>query len=139
MKQAQSKKWWLVLAAYLLGGLTLGLADPLLGGWLAEHGIRRGLATAISVNLLMPLLAIGLASVCRRLAMAWLGSATLAGGFLLGLALVYPPPAAALPHFVSPVLVMACLGYAVLGSLTVLLARGMVAKSPSRSEEEAAS
>jgi hypothetical protein len=40
---------------------------------------------------------------------------------------------------VSPVLVMACLGYAVLGSLTVVLARRMASKSTSQSEEQAAS
>jgi hypothetical protein len=125
--------WWTVLPLYLLGGLALGLADPQLGRGAQQLGVRPGLATAVSVNLLLPLLAVVLAVTCPRLATAWLGAVGLAGGFALGLAFVYWPPrpwdAAALLRAVPPVLVLACLGYAVLGTLAALVTRAVGSSS----------
>jgi hypothetical protein len=46
MKTLIAVKWWAVLPAYLVGGLVLGLADPLLGRAAQQLGFRPGLATA---------------------------------------------------------------------------------------------
>jgi hypothetical protein len=127
MKYASTPRWWLVLPIYLLAGLGLGLLDEQLGRAAQEVGIRPGVATAAAVNLLLPLLAIALGAASRRLAMAWIGALVMTGGFLLGLALVHPLPqpwdAAKLLGAVRPVLVVACLGYAILGTLAVLVTR----------------
>ncbi|HEV3257178.1 MAG TPA: hypothetical protein VG013_09885 [Gemmataceae bacterium] len=127
MKHLPVQLWWLILPVYLVGGLVLGLADPHLGRWVQGFGVRPGLATAASVNLLLPLLVIGLGVACPRLGTAWLGATGITVAFILGLALVYPPARpwgpATLLGAVPPVLVMACVGYAILGTLTVLLAR----------------
>jgi hypothetical protein len=127
MKSLSRKSWWLVLGIYLLGGLSLGLANPQLGQGLQGLGIKPGLATAASVNLLLPSLAIAFGIVHPRLTTAWLGAILMTGAFVLGLALVYPRAqgwdAATLLRAVPPVLVIACLGYALLGSLAALLAR----------------
>jgi hypothetical protein len=127
MKHSLAPKWWLVVPIYLLAGLGMGLADKHLARAAQEMGIRPGLATAAAVNLLFPLVAIVLGIAARRLAIAWLGALLLTGGFLLGLACVYPQPqpwdAATLLESVPPVLVLACLGYAILGTLAVLISR----------------
>ena len=130
MKYLLFDKWWLVLPIYLLGGLVLGLADPRLGQAVQQLGIRSGLATAASVNFLLPLLAIGLGIVHRRLTTAWLGAIGMTGAFMLGLAIAYPQAqpwnAVSLLGAVRPVFVIACLGYAALGSLAVLVVRRIV-------------
>jgi hypothetical protein len=129
MKSLATDKWWRVFPSYPLGGLVLGLADALLGGWVQQLGLRPGMATAASVNILLPLLAIGIAVAHQRLGVACLGAAGMTAGFLLGLAMVYPPAlpwdAGTLLRSIPPVLVLACVGYAVLGTLTALAARAV--------------
>ena len=75
------EKWWFVLPLYLLGGIVLGLADPLLGHWATQQfGVKPGLATAASVNVLLPALAIILAVLCPRVTTAVAGGAKGAAG-----------------------------------------------------------
>src|SRR5262249_32286832 len=80
-----------------------------------------------SVNLLLPLVAIGLAIAYPRLAMAWLGAVAMTGAYVLGLALVYSPgligDSMALARAVPPVLVVAGPGYAGLGSIAAVVTR----------------
>jgi hypothetical protein len=124
MKSLSADRCWLVLPLYLLGGFILGLADPLLGRYAQQLGLRPGWATAASVNLVLPFFAIALAVVCPRLRTAWLGAVAMTTAFCLGLACVYPPPnwdAVTLLQAVRPVVVLACLGYGVLGTRTVLV------------------
>jgi hypothetical protein len=129
MNYLSAGKWWVVLPLYVVGGLTLGLADHQLGRCVQQLGMRPGLATAASVNIVLPLLAVGLAVACPRLGTAWLGAVALTSAFVLGLSFVYPPAhgwdPVAVVRSVPPVLVMACLGYAILGTVSVLCARGM--------------
>jgi hypothetical protein len=117
----------ILFLVYPVGGLALGLADPLLGKWVQQLGLRPGLATAASVNIQMPLMAIGLGLIHQRVAGALLGAVGMAAAFLFGLAVQYPPPrpwdAAALLLAIPPVLVLACAGYAVLGSASALATR----------------
>ncbi|HEV3444881.1 MAG TPA: hypothetical protein VG099_09570 [Gemmataceae bacterium] len=120
---------WLVLAAYLLGGFLPGLADLQFGRCVQALGAKPGVATAISVNLLLPLLAIGLAAVFPRLATVWLGAILSTSAFAAGLAVNYFPPRpwgiGLLVRSVPPVLVLACLGYGVLGTLVAIGVRAL--------------
>ena|SRR6266851_3547234 len=129
MKYLAAHKTWILFPVYLIGGLTLGLADPLLSSWVQQLGFRPGLATAASVNILLPLLTLGLGVAHRRVSTALLGAACMTLGFLLGLAIEYPPPrpwdVALLLRSIPPVLVMACVGYAVLGTLAALATRAI--------------
>jgi hypothetical protein len=130
MKYLSFHRWWFVLPIYLLGGLVLGLIDPRLGQAVQQLGMKPGLATAASINFLLPLLAVALGIVHRHLTTAWLGAIGMTGAFMLGLAIAYPQAqpwsAATLLAAVRPVMVMACLGYAALGSLTVLAVRRLL-------------
>jgi hypothetical protein len=98
-----------------------------------QLGVRPGVATAVSVNLILPLLAIGLSIICPRVSTAWLGALAMTGAFILGLAFVYLQPhqrdAVTILQAVPPVLVLAGFGYAILGTLTALVTRA-VWKSP---------
>ncbi len=127
MKYLAAEKWWIILAIYLLGGLALGLADRQLGQYVQQLGFKPGLATAASINLLLPLLAIALGVAYPRLTTAWLGALAMTVAFILGLALAsqqaQPWDAATLLRSVRPVLVIACLGYAILGTLAALVTR----------------
>jgi hypothetical protein len=113
-------RWWVALAVYLLGGLFLGLADPQLGWVALQLGFAKpGVATAVCVNLVLPLLAIGLGLTQPRLPTALFGGIGMAVAYGLGLAINYPPPqpwdGSTLLGSVKPVLVVACVGYVVLG------------------------
>jgi hypothetical protein len=124
MRRFFAAKWWIVLPIYLLGGLALGLADPQLGGALLPIAGKPGIATAMSVNILMPALVLLLAVVYPRLWTAWLGALVMTAAFIGGLAVNYPPAgvdAMTLLMSVKPVLVLACLGYAVLGTVVVVV------------------
>jgi hypothetical protein len=127
MKSPLTLRSWILFAMYPLGGLALGLADPLLGRWVQQLGLRPGVATAASVNLLLPVLVIGLGTLHQRVASALLGAGAMAAAFVLGLAIHYPPPrpwdAATLIRSIPPVLVFAFLGYAVLGAASALTTR----------------
>src|SRR6476469_8630932 len=120
---ARSTKYrWLILAAYPALGLALGLADPWLGSVAQRLGSKPGVATAVSVNLLLPLAAVALGFAHARLIFAWLGAVALALGFACGLAVQYPAgvrdwSVAGVLASIPPVLVIAACGYAVLGTL----------------------
>lgn|SRR5262249_17471754 len=122
MKIARTLKWWLVPAVYVIGGFSLGLIDPQFGQCLQTLGAKPGLATALSVNLLLPLLTIALAAVFPHHAMVWLGAVFTTAAFATGLAVHYLPrpwDLGSLCRSVPPVLVLACLGYGMLGTLVV--------------------
>src|SRR6266849_3621233 len=92
MTQRLGGRWWLILAVYLAVGFALGLIDPLLRQVPAQLGFdKAGLATAASVNVFLPLLAIGLGVVCPRLASAIFGGIGMAVAHSLGLAVNYFP------------------------------------------------
>jgi hypothetical protein len=125
---APSKWWWLLLLTYPVSGLALGLLDPALGRAAQQLGTRPGMATAVTVNLLLPLVAVALGLAHGRVGRAWLGALAMTLGLSAGLAAWYPPrvlnwsPAGPL-GVVPPVLVGALLGYAFLGTAAALVAR----------------
>jgi hypothetical protein len=128
MKSVSPKYGRLTPLAYPAVGLALGLADPWLGQLARQAGVRPGVATAVSVNLLLPLAAVGLAFARPRVAAALLGAVALTAGFVAGLAVQYPPAVRGgsvldVLESAPPVLVLACLGYAALGAVTALLVR----------------
>jgi hypothetical protein len=129
MKFFSSQPWWIVLPVYVLVGLALGLANRELSQCAQLLGMRPGLATAANVNLLLPLLAIALGVAYPRLATVWLGAVCLTAAFLVGLALIHPPPqpwnAVTLLGSVHPILVIACVGYGILGTMAALISRSV--------------
>src|SRR5262249_61909508 len=84
-----AKYRWLVLAASPAAGLLLGLGDPLLGRLVQQLGMKPGVATAMSVNVLLPLVAIALGVACPRLVSVWAGAVCMAVGPGPGLAVPY--------------------------------------------------
>jgi hypothetical protein len=120
-----SKSRWLVLPAYLMLGLGLGVADPWLGQIALTLGIKPGTATALSVNLLLPLAAAVFGFRHARVAIANAGAIVITAGFIAGLAVCYPPVGqgwspASLLRSVPPVLVIAAFGYLIIGSAAAL-------------------
>ena|SRR5437588_12110819 len=126
MRRLWAGRWWIVLL-YLAGGLALGLADPLFRRGVQQLGGQPGLGTAAIVNVVLPVLAVVLAVASPRLGTAWLGAVGMTAGLIVGLAVMYTPPAAltvaGLLGAVPPVLVMACVGYGVIGTLAALVTR----------------
>jgi hypothetical protein len=132
-----SKYWWLLLPAYPALGLALGLADPWLGQLARQAGLKPGWATAVTVNVLLPLAAVGLGLAHARVVGALLGAAALTLGLIAGLAVQYSADLRAgsmggVLGSVPPVLVAACLGYAALGAAAAVVRRAWVARAPSR-------
>jgi hypothetical protein len=113
-----AKALWLLVLAYPASGLLLGLADPVLGRLAQSVGTRPGVATAVSVNLLLPLTAAILGVLYARLPAVWLGAVAMTLGLGAGLAVQY-----GLPTGIPPVLVAATLGYAAIGTIAALLRR----------------
>jgi hypothetical protein len=124
---------WLVWLSYPASGLALGLSDPLLGQVARQLGARPGVATAVSVNLLLPCVALALGFAYARLGSVWLGAGAMALGLVTGLAVQYAAtvrdwsPAGILSS-VPPVLVVAPLGYAILGTIAALAVRAVHVK-----------
>jgi hypothetical protein len=118
----------LLLPAYPAWGLALGLADPWLGQLPQQAGWKAGWATAVSVNLLLPLAAVGLGLAHARIVAALLGAAAMTLGLIAGLAVQYSAALRAgsvlgVLGSIPPVLVAACLGYAVLGTAAAMVRR----------------
>ena len=84
------------------------------------------------MNLLLPLLAIGLCVLHPRVATAWLGAFGMTAAYSLGMAINYlPAPQWDVVSFVQampPVLVVACVGYAILGTAAALISRQVWAR-----------
>jgi hypothetical protein len=128
MVSASSKSGWLILLAYPASGLALGLADPWLGRLAQQLGTKPGAATAVGVNLLLPLVAVALGFAGARVGRAWVGGVAMALGLAAGLALCYPPEGPVwspdiLFRSVPPVLVAAALGYVALGTVAAPVGR----------------
>jgi hypothetical protein len=85
MNRLLATKRWLVLVIFAVGGLSLGLADTAFGQLFQERGVKPGLATATTVNGLLPLLTICLGVVHPRLIINWLGTAEPATASRIGL------------------------------------------------------
>jgi hypothetical protein len=122
MKRLLLEKPFMVLLIYLVAGLALGLVDPNAGRWIQQFGVKPGLATALSVNVIMPLLAVLFGVALRQVGLAILGAVAMTWGFMFGLMLRYTPDngwnVGELLRSVPPLLIVACLGYAVLGAVT---------------------
>ena len=58
MTAVATKRLWPTLVAYPAVGLGLGLADPALGRVAQQLGTKPGVATAVSVNVNLPLAAV---------------------------------------------------------------------------------
>jgi hypothetical protein len=130
MVSASLTSRWLILLAYPASGMALGLADPWLGRLAQQLGTKPGAATAVSVNLLLPLVAVGLGLAGARVGRAWMGAGAMALGLVAGLALRYPPGVpdwspVPLLRSVPPVLVAAAFGYAALGTVAALVGRAL--------------
>jgi hypothetical protein len=127
MTVVPAKYWWLVQASYLACGLLLGLADPLLGEAAQQMGARRGVATAVSVNLLMPLAAVALAVAYARLGSVLPGALSMTAGLVAGLAVHYAHDWSliGLLRSTPPVLVAAAVGYAVVGTVMVFVVKAV--------------
>jgi hypothetical protein len=112
------RRSWLLFPLYLVGGFCLGLADERLGAVARSYGMRPGVATAVVVNLVLPVVALGLAAVAPSYARVVLGALAMTFAYLMGLALAHPVhgwDAAALLRAIKPVHVLACVGYVVVG------------------------
>jgi hypothetical protein len=138
MTSTVAKRRWLALLTYPLAGLVLGLVDPAFHQAVGQLGIKPGLATAATVNVLLPLVALALGAVYPRVWSACLGALAMTLGLLVGLAVCYNPPLVApkpwgLLLAVPPVLVAACVGYAVLGTVAAVVSRR---REMQRSNEE---
>ncbi len=123
MARLPLKSGGLIVAGYATVGLALGLLDPSLGRLAELLGMRPGVGTAVSVNLLMPLAAVVLGLLHARLSLALVGAMTMTLAFAVGLAAHHAAPVrtwspATLLASIPPVLVFATLGYAVLGSIS---------------------
>src|SRR5882762_8846198 len=86
VKCVASKYWWLVQPTYSALGLALGVADPALGHLAERLGAKSGAATAVSANLLLPLVALTLGFFHGRIGGAWVGAAAMTLGLIAGLA-----------------------------------------------------
>lgn len=131
---ADKTRWWTAIPISILFGFALGLADAELGRAAHDLGFRAGMATALSVNVLLPLVVISLAFTRPYFRAAWIGAISMTLAFIAGLAVIYPPPGAfslrTLLRAVPPVLVVAGLGYVILGTLAVFVRR-QFSKPPS--------
>ena len=130
-----AKYGWFILGAYCMMGLLLGFLDPWLGQAAQWLGTKPGAATAVSVNIVLPGVALLLGFIYGRMASVWLGALCLTAGFLIGLAWNYATgirdwSPSAVFQAIPPVLVAATLGYAVLGMLSALAARVWLAQHP---------
>jgi hypothetical protein len=127
MNRLLATKVWLVMVIYAVGGLTLGLADTALGQVFQQNGMRGGMATAATVNVLLPLLTIVLGVLHPRLIINWLGTVVMTVAYVLGLATLYLPQGAAnvaaVVAAVPPVIVLAFFAYLILGTAAVVLTR----------------
>jgi len=128
MATISPKYWWWLLAAYPTVGLILGLADPWLGQLARQTGLKAGWATAMTVNVLLPLAAAGLGLAHARLVGVLLGAAAMTLGLIAGLAVQYSPELRAgsvlgVLASVPPVLVAAWFGYALAGTAAALARR----------------
>ncbi|MFO0809540.1 MAG: hypothetical protein U0746_13015 [Gemmataceae bacterium] len=112
---------WLIPIAYPLFGLAFGLADPWLGRIAMSIGTKPGVATAVVVNGLLPMVALTLGFGSARVSTACLGAIAMTLGLIAGLAACYAPIDNPTPRVVlasvPPLLVIAALGYAILGSV----------------------
>jgi hypothetical protein len=123
MPATMPKCCWSIVA-YVGLGLALGLCDPSFGRIPQQFALKPGLATAVSVNLLMPCAAIAIGLLHGRLVLAWVGAVIMSCGFIAGLGVQYAVGIrewswTSILGSIPPILVVATLGYACLGSVAV--------------------
>jgi hypothetical protein len=128
MKYIPPERWRAALVVYASTGLALGLCNRPLNLLALHSGVRPGIGTAVNVNLLMPLVAMFGAWFYPRLRTIWFGSIIASGMFYLGMRLVQVPnvtqwSARATLVGIDPILVAACIGYGIVGSVTALILR----------------
>ncbi len=123
---------WILLLAYPAAGLVLGLSDPLLGQLARQLGAKPGVATAATVNLILPLIAVALAVFHARLPSVWLGAVSMTVGFAIGLAAQYHGGRPWSPVDIPPVLAAAAIGYGMLGTIAALVTRVVGPAGPRR-------
>ena len=109
-----------MLCAYFLAGLTIGCADHALRAAATRRGSKPGYMTALDVNIVLPAIAAVLAVLYPRVRTAVIGAVLLAGGFALGPRLLVMPNVfrwapGPIVASISPLLVAACVGYALVG------------------------
>lgn len=120
-------RWPYALAAYILAGAILGALLPTLQTTAARIGLRAGLGAFACVNLFMPLVAVAVAFAYPRFWTAWLGAILMSASLILArLCVANPNPLTwTLPFLaksIHPILVVAWLGYALVGTGTVAVA-----------------
>lgn len=119
-------RWRFAILAYGVGGWLLGLFNTPLRALATRQGWRPGVGTMIDVNVFMPLLAAALAVVYPRVWTALLGALLATISFQLGLGMVRAPNVFRWPlwgtlYAIEPIMVAACIGYAMVGAVMVVL------------------
>jgi hypothetical protein len=118
----------LALLGYAGWGLSLGFADPYMGRLAQAMGTKPGVATAVSVNVLLPFAAVVLGLVVARVGVALVGAAAMTAGFIGGLAAQYgsglrDASLVGVLGSIPLVLVLATIGYGVLGVGAAIVGR----------------
>lgn len=115
----------LILALYVVGGLTVGFALPALKDFAAARFGRGGIAVAFVINVALPLLVVTLAAWYPRFSSALAGTFLSTLAFLAATGFVPPPLSShwfrALIGYLGPILTVACVAYHLLAALTVVV------------------
>jgi len=115
-----------ICCVYLACGFATGVVP--LQQVAAGAGLRPGVGTAVGVNILLPLFALGVAIWRPRHATAWAGGFLLALGFFVGAMVRVEPRAWAWTpnlalHVGHPILIAAAIGCGVVGSFGVFVGK----------------
>lgn len=127
MTYVRPRPLWLVLLPYIAGGIAFALALPALRMAAGNAFAKRALGNFYVINIALPLLVVALAAWYPRMRAALLGALTLSLAFLL--TAFTPNPqwnVGWLSNYLvslSPIVIVACLAYPVLGAVTVGVVR----------------
>jgi len=117
-------RWPYALVAYVVAGAIVGALIPQLQTAAAKVGLRPGMGSFAVVNFILPLVAVAVAFAYPRYRTCWLGAVLMTAALILGrLFVANPDPTAWTTPFlaknVHPILAIAWLGYAVVGTCSV--------------------